>query len=37
MRKRTKYSAVDRKKEVLTNLKDFGGTLYEQMEKGMFP
>lgn len=37
MRKRTKYSAFDRKKEVLANLKDFGGTLYEQMEKGMFP
>ncbi len=37
MRKRTKYSAFDRKKEVLSNLKNFGGTLYEQMEKGMFP
>jgi len=37
MKKRTKYSAIDRKKEVLTNFKDFGGTLYEQMEKGTFP
>ncbi len=37
MRKRTRYSSVDRKKEVLSNFKNFGGTLYEQMEKGMFP
>ena len=37
MKKRTRYSAVSRKKEVLANLKDFGGTLYEQMEKGTFP
>ncbi|HKZ94886.1 MAG TPA: DNA topoisomerase IV subunit A [Candidatus Bathyarchaeia archaeon] len=37
MKKRNKYSAVDRKKEVLANLKDFGSTLYGQMEKGTFP
>ncbi len=32
-----KSSAAERKKEVLTNLKDFGGTLYGQMEGGTFP
>src|SRR3989337_3834080 len=37
MKKRNKYSAVERKKEVLANLKDFGSTLYGQMEKGTFP
>ncbi len=37
MKKQTKYSAIERKKEVLANLKDFGGTLYEQMESGTFP
>jgi len=36
-RKRTQISAVERKKEVVTNLANFGGTLYGQMEEGVFP
>jgi len=36
-RKRTKSSAIERKKEVITNLANFGGTLYGQMEEGVFP
>jgi len=36
-RKRTKSSAVERKKEVITNLANFGTTLYGQMEDGVFP
>jgi len=36
-KKQTKISALERKKEVVTNLTRFGGTLYEQMENGAFP
>jgi len=36
-RKRTKTSAIERKKEVITNLANFGETLYGQMEEGVFP
>jgi DNA topoisomerase-6 subunit A len=32
-----KSSAAERKKEVLTNLIDFGANLYDQMEEGEFP
>jgi len=32
-----KSSAIERKKEVLTNLENFGERLYGQMEKGTFP
>jgi DNA topoisomerase-6 subunit A len=38
MRKRqTKSSAIQRKKEVIGNLENFGGTLYNQMDSGTFP
>jgi len=36
-RKRTKSSAIERKKEVITNLANFGTTLYGQMDEGVFP
>jgi DNA topoisomerase-6 subunit A len=36
-KKQSKSSAVERKKEVLVNLKNFGASLYNQMEKGNFP
>ena len=36
-KEKTKSSAAERKKEVLTNLINFGATLYDQMEKGDFP
>ncbi len=36
-KKKIKSSAAERKKEVLTNLRNFGVTLYNQMEKGNFP
>jgi DNA topoisomerase-6 subunit A len=37
MKKRTKKSTLERKKEVITNFTDFGSTLYEQMGNGNFP
>ncbi len=37
MKKKQTSSAVERKKEVLDNLANFGHTLYDQMEKGAFP
>jgi len=37
MKKRTRSSALERKKEVLTNLVSFGSTLYDQMDSGTFP
>jgi DNA topoisomerase-6 subunit A len=37
MKKKQTSSAIERKKEVLANLANFGGTLYEQMENGTFP
>ncbi len=37
MKRKQTSSAVERKKEVLTNLSNFGSTLYDQMEKGTFP
>jgi DNA topoisomerase-6 subunit A len=37
MKKRTKKSTLERKKEVITNFTDFGSTLYEQMRDGNFP
>ncbi len=37
MKKRTKKSTVERKKEVITNFTDFGSTLYEQIGNGNFP
>jgi DNA topoisomerase-6 subunit A len=36
-KKRIKRSAAEKKKEVLTDLRSFGATLYSQMEKGTFP
>jgi len=36
-KKRTRSSALERKKEVITNLANFGGTLYDQMDSGTFP
>ncbi|MFB0502184.1 MAG: DNA topoisomerase IV subunit A [Candidatus Bathyarchaeia archaeon] len=36
-KKKIKSSAAERKKEVLTNLRNFGATLYSQMEEGTFP
>lgn len=36
-KKKIKGSAAERKKEVLTNLRNFGATLYSQMENGTFP
>jgi len=36
-KKQIKISALERKKEVITNLSNFGGTLYGQMENGTFP
>jgi len=36
-KKQTRSSALERKKEVITNLVNFGGTLYEQMDSGTFP
>jgi len=36
-KKQTRSSAVERKKEVITNLANFGGTLYDQMDSGTFP
>ena len=36
-RKRTKKLGIERKKEVITNLANFGETLYGQMEEGVFP
>ena len=35
--KKIKSAALERKKEVLTKLENFGLNLYEQMEKGVFP
>jgi len=35
--KKIKSSAMERKKEVLTGLTNFGGRLYGQMEEGVFP
>jgi len=35
--KKIKSAALERKKEVVTNLENFGLNLYEQMEKGVFP
>jgi len=37
MKKQTKTSALERKKEVVTNFTGFGSTLYGQMENGTFP
>ena len=37
MKKQAKSPAVERKKEVITNLTGFGDTLYDQMENGTFP
>jgi DNA topoisomerase-6 subunit A len=36
-KKQTRISALERKKEVLTNLSNFGNTLYNQMDSGTFP
>jgi len=36
-KKQTRISALERKKEVITNLANFGSTLYEQMDSGTFP
>jgi DNA topoisomerase-6 subunit A len=36
-KKKIESSAAERKKEVLTGLRNFGATLYNQMEKGAFP
>jgi len=36
-KKLTRSSAIERKKEVITNLANFGNTLYGQMEIGTFP
>jgi len=36
-KKQTRSSAVERKKEVIANLVNFGGTLYDQMDSGTFP
>ncbi len=35
--KKTKSATLERKKEIITALEDFGLNLYEQMEKGVFP
>jgi DNA topoisomerase-6 subunit A len=35
--KKTKSATLERKKEIMTALEDFGLNLYEQMEKGVFP
>ena len=35
--KKIKSAALERKKEVVTSLENFGLNLYEQMEKGVFP
>jgi DNA topoisomerase-6 subunit A len=35
--KKIKSAALERKKEVVTTLENFGLNLYEQMEKGVFP
>jgi len=37
LKKKRISSATERKKEVITNLTNFGNTLYDQMEKGVFP
>lgn len=37
MKKQTKVSALERKKEVVSSLTNFGATLYKQMENGSFP
>jgi DNA topoisomerase-6 subunit A len=37
LKKKRTSSATERKKEVIANLTDFGNTLYDQMEKGVFP
>jgi DNA topoisomerase-6 subunit A len=37
MKKKQTSSTIERKKEVLANLTKFGGTLYDQIEKGTFP
>jgi len=34
---KTEISVSEKKKEVLANLRDFGGKLYGQMEEGVFP
>jgi len=36
-KKQSKSSAAERKTEVLTSLRNFGASLYSQMEKGNFP
>jgi len=36
-KKQTRSSAIERKKEVITNLASFGSTLYDQMDSGTFP
>jgi DNA topoisomerase-6 subunit A len=36
-KEKTKSSAAEKKKEVLTNLINFGANLYDQMEEGEFP
>jgi len=36
-KKQTRTSSIERKKEVLTNLANFGSTLYDQMDSGTFP
>jgi len=36
-KEKVESSAMERKKEVLTNLENFGSRLYGQMEKGSFP
>ncbi len=35
--KKTKSATLERKKEIMTALEDFGLNLYDQMEKGVFP
>jgi len=37
MKKQSRASTLERKKEVITNLTNFGDTLYGQMEKSTFP
>jgi len=36
-KKRTRKSSLERRKEVITNLGNFGNTLYDQMDSGAFP
>jgi len=36
-KKQTKSSALERKKEVISNFANFGSTLYDQMDSGTFP